>query len=100
MTIVPFLYRVNAFVLNPLIGLAFGLSFVYFTYGVIKFLTLDASADKSRKEARDAIMWGIIGMIIMFSVFGIIRFVLATFGISPNDPSLNSGANQFINLGR
>lgn len=91
LTIIPFLHRVNDLILNPLLALAFGLAFVYFTYGVIKFLSVDA-ADKSRKEARDAIMWGIIGMIIMFSVFGLIKFVLATFGISGIPPE----AEQFI----
>ena len=82
MTIVPFLYRVNDLILNPLILLAFGLSLVYFVYGVIKFLSLEAG-DKSKKEAQDAILWGMVGMGIMFSVFGIIRFVLATVGVNP-----------------
>ena len=82
MTIVPFLYRVNDLILNPLILLAFGLSLVYFVYGVIKFLSLEAG-DKSKKEAQDAILWGMVGMVIMFSVFGIIRFVLATVGVNP-----------------
>lgn len=81
MTIVPFLNRVNEIILNPLILLAFFLSFAYFTYSVVKFLRLEAG-DKSRKEAQDAIMWGIVGMVIMFSVYGIINFVLATFGVT------------------
>jgi len=96
MTIVPFLHRLDNLVLNPLILLAFALSFVYFTYGVIKFLTLDAS-DKStsRKEARDSIMWGIVGMVIMFSVYGIIKFVLASFGITTAGETFNS-AREFL----
>ncbi len=94
-TIVPFLDRVNNLILNPLILLVFALSLVYFFYGIIKFLSLDA-ADKSRKEAKDAIMWGIVGMTIMFSVYGIIHFVLASFGISNGD--IPSTARQFINL--
>ncbi|HEY4509129.1 MAG TPA: hypothetical protein VJC13_02500 [Candidatus Paceibacterota bacterium] len=95
MTIVTFLYRVNNLILNPLILLAFGVSFVYFIYGIIKFLTLDA-ADKSRKEAQDSIMWGIVGMVIMFSVYGIIKFVLATFGIAPAE--LGTDAGRFLNF--
>lgn len=83
-TIAPFLNKVNAFILNPIIYLLFAVSFVYFSYGVVRFLTLDAS-DGKRKEARDAILWGIVGMVIMFSVYGLIRFVLATFGIDQSD---------------
>ncbi len=85
MTIVPFLYRVNNLILNPIILLMFGVSFVYFIYGIIRFLSVDAG-DKgsSRIEARNSIMWGIIGMTVMFSVYGLIRFVLATFGVGAN----------------
>lgn len=88
MTIVPFLFRVIDLIINPLILMAFGLAFLYFVYGVFNFLNLDMSAvDKSRKEARDAIIWGIVGMVIMFSVFGIIEFVMDTFGITKTDIS-------------
>lgn len=80
MTIVPFLGRVSDLILNPLIVLVFSLSFVYFVYSIVRFVRLEAG-DKDRKEAQDAIMWGIVGMVIMFSVYGLIRFVLATFGV-------------------
>lgn len=91
-TIVPFLNRVNEFILNPLILLMFGLSLVYFVYGVVKFLSADAD-DKgtTRSEARNSIMWGIVGMVIMFSVYGIIQFVLTTFGVTV-DPT----AGQYL----
>ncbi len=93
MTIVPFLYKLNNLVLNPLILLAFAVSFVCFLYGIVKFLSLDV-ADKSRTEARNSIMWGIVGMVIMFSVYGIIKFILATFGIT----GLPADAKHFLNL--
>ena len=95
-TIVPFLQRVNGVILNPLILLAFSLAFLYFIYGIVKFLSLEGG-DKTRKEAQDAILYGIIGMVIMFSVYGIIKFVLATFGIPEGDDSLKNAA-QFIKL--
>lgn len=83
-TIVPFLNKVNDLILNPIILLLFAVSFVYFGYGVVKFLTLDAG-DSKRIEARSAIIWGIVGMVVMFSVYGLIRFVLATFGIDTGE---------------
>ncbi len=45
------------------------------------------SADKDRIEARNAIMWSIVGMIVMFSVYGLIQFTLLTFGVAPSDIS-------------
>jgi len=91
MDIVPFLNKVNELILNPLLALAFGLSSVYFFYGIVRFIRLEAG-DKSREEAKNAILWGIVGMVIMFSVYGIIRFVLATFGVTPEP-----GAQIFLN---
>lgn len=89
MTIVPFLNKVDQFILNPIIGLLFAVSFVYFAYGVVKFVRMD-SADTSREEAKNAILYGILGMLIMISVYGIINFVLTSFGISKTDVS-NAG---------
>ena len=95
MDIVPFLKRVDQVILNPIILLVFSLAFLYFIYGIARFLNLEAG-DKTRKEAQDAILYGIIGMIIMFSVYGIIHFVLATFGINNSDVS--KPAQEFIKL--
>jgi uncharacterized ion transporter superfamily protein YfcC len=93
MSIGSFLGRVNDLILNPLILLAFALSFVYFIYGIVKFLYLQPG-DKERDIARNAILWGFVGMTIMFSVFGIIKFILTTFGINQVSPD----AKQFLKL--
>lgn len=87
-TITTFLNKFNYYILNPIILLMFGLSLVYFLYGVIKFLSIDAGEKgNERIEARNSIMWGIVGMVVMFSVYGLITAVLRTFGITsvPND---------------
>jgi hypothetical protein len=80
MTITGFLDRFNYYILNPIIILGFALAFVYIIYSVVRFLSKDA-ADKDRIESRNAIFWGIFGLFIMFSVYGLIRLVLGTFGI-------------------
>lgn len=98
LTIIPFLSNVIDLIINPLLLLLFALSFLYTVYGVFNFLRQDISAaDAKRSEARNAVIWGIVGMIIMFSVFGLIKFVLDTFGIAPSD--INSpGALRFLKL--
>jgi hypothetical protein len=98
MDINSFILRVNHYILNPIIGLLFALAFVYFVYGIIKFIRVNQDEKGTgRIEARDSILWGIVGMVIMFSVFGLIKFVLATFGISPNDIGSDSAKN-FLGL--
>ena len=90
MSIYSFLNNLNRLILNPLILLLFAVAFIYFIYSVIRFLSIDAG-DKGTKriEARNSILWALVGMLIMFSVYGIIRFVLATFGISTSDPAVD-----------
>ncbi len=96
MTIVPFLQRVNQLILNPIIFLLFTLAFVYFVWGVIRFLSTN-NGDKSntRIEARNSILWGIVGMVIMFSVYGIVGFILDTFDIRDSVNS-NENTSQFL----
>lgn len=85
MSIYGFLNQFNNLIINPIIILLFALSFVYVLYGIVKFLSSDVSDAATRKSAKDAVLWGLVGMLIMFSVYGLIKVVMATFGISPNE---------------
>jgi len=80
-TIIPFLNRVISVILNPFIGLLFGLATAYLFYNTVKFLSLEPG-NKARDEAWSAILWGLTGMAIMFSVYGLINFTLSVFGVS------------------
>jgi hypothetical protein len=83
MSIVGFLNRINTIILNPILVLLFAVALLYFLYGVFTFVK-NADNDKERPAGQRAIVYGLIGMFVMFSAFSIIRFVLATFGISDN----------------
>lgn len=75
--------KIYNMILNPIIGLFFGLAFAYFIWGVVKY-ALHGEEEKSRSEGRMAIMWGIVGMFIMFSVFGILNLIIGTIGANPD----------------
>lgn len=87
MTIVPFLNKVNNLILNPIILLLFAISFVYFAIGIINLIRLEPG-DSKKEDAMKSIIWGIVGMLVMFSVYGLIAFVFDTFGIS--NPSVKT----------
>ncbi len=67
------------YILNPIIAVMFGLAMVYFTYGVVKYIW-NPESDDARAEGRQSMLWVIIGMAIMVSVFGIIRFIISSIG--------------------
>jgi hypothetical protein len=82
MLIEPFLVKVNAVILNPIITLAFAVAFVVFFFGIVQFISSE-TADGKRDEGKRKIFYGLFGMFIMFSAYGLIRLILATFGITP-----------------
>lgn len=90
MTVSELLPKIYNVVMKPVIGLLFGVAFVYFVYGVFKFIGSQGN-DAGREEAKRSILYGILGMVIMVSVFGIIRIVGGTIGVPdiPQPPHEN-----------
>ena len=80
MAISEFLNKVNEFILNPLIFLAFAIAFLVFFWGIFQFIA-SQTADANREEGKRKILWGIFGMFVMISAYGLIHLVLNTFGI-------------------
>lgn len=78
-----FLNKVNDAILNPFIILLFSIALLVFLYGVFQLIR-NASDDKARTDAKMAVVWGIVGMLIMISAFGIIRLVLNSTGADTN----------------
>jgi hypothetical protein len=76
-TIVPFLEKLSTVVLNPIIGLLFAVSFLIFVYGIANFINSETTSTK-RTEGKQKIIWGLVGMLIMFSAFGIIHAIITT----------------------
>lgn len=67
-------------ILNPLIVLGFVIATIFLFYGIAEMIWKSDSSDLEKN--RNNIKWGIIGLFIMFSVYGILRLVLETFGIN------------------
>ena len=77
-----FLSNVVAQVINPIILLLAAVAFAVFLWGVFEFIA-HAADETKRSEGRRAIMWGLIGLVIIFGAYGIINVALNTFGLTP-----------------
>lgn len=75
-----FLKKVVTEIVNPIILLLSAVAFVLFLWGVFNFVA-HAGDETKRTEGKKAIMWGIIGLVIIFGAYGIINIALGTFGI-------------------
>lgn len=75
-------------IISALLPLIFTLAFVTFIWGVFRFMY---SEDKNKKqEAKNFILWGIIGLFVMVSLWGIIAILGQTFGIRSVVPFLQT----------
>lgn len=72
--------KVNQYIINPFIAFLFVLATLIFLEGVVRFYI--AGDEKTREDGKRHIMWGIVGMFIMVSVFGIMNLIINTFGIN------------------
>ena len=71
--------KINRVLINPLILFLFVLGLVYFLYGVVEFLA-NQDNDEKRSTGKQHMLWGIVGMFIMVSVFAIMQLLLDTVG--------------------
>ncbi len=77
-----FLGKVVVQIINPIILLLAAAAFVLFLWGVFEFIK-GAGDEGKRAEGKQAILWGIIGLVIIFGAYGIINIALGTFNIAP-----------------
>jgi uncharacterized membrane protein YidH (DUF202 family) len=82
-TVLAFIGKVIDQILNPIIALLFALALVYFVFGVVKYIW-NPDNEEERTNGRTAMIWGIAGMFVMVSVFGILRLIIYTFGLDPS----------------
>lgn len=85
MTVTQFIANINQWIINPIILLLFVLALFLFFWGLSEFI-LKAGSEDGRTKGKQHMLWGIIGMFIMFGVFGILKVLAATFGFSLPTP--------------
>jgi len=75
--VAPYINNIFVVIFNPLIMLMFFIAFVFFAFGIIKMLANPGDENK-RSEGKSHILWGIVGMTIMLTVYGIISLIGGT----------------------
>lgn len=73
------LKKIGDAIINPAIALMFAIAIVVFLYGVVEFI-LNADSEDKRKTGKQHMVWGIIGLFIMLSVFGIMNLLVNLWG--------------------
>ena len=71
------LARINEYIVNPLIYLLIGVGIVVFLFGLVEFIS-GADNPEGRENGRRHLLWGIVGLFIIFSVFAFINIIQNT----------------------
>ena len=73
---------VNVLTLSgTLVTIVFVLSIVAFGWGIVKYITAAGDAAQESK-ARGILTWGVIGMAVAASLFGLVQFLQNYFGVT------------------
>ncbi len=67
---------------NSVVRLIFAIAFAYFFWGVVQYTI--AQTQESKDKGRGYMIWGLIALTVMFSVYGLIRILRNTFSVTEN----------------
>ena len=73
-----FVATFNKVILFPLITLLLAVALVVFLYGCFIYIA-NANSDTARAKGKQHILWGIVGMLVMVSAYGILSIAAGTF---------------------
>jgi FtsH-binding integral membrane protein len=73
---------------QSVIPLLFALATVGFMWGVIQMVINPEDAEK-RKQGKQYMMWGLIGLFVMISIWGLVTIFTNTFNINFAIPQLS-----------
>ena len=63
---------------KSVIPLIFAIATVMFLWGVVQYV-IGADEEKERAKGKQFIIWGIIALVVMFSIWGLVSVVTNTF---------------------
>ncbi|MBU0611819.1 hypothetical protein KKA39_02220 [Patescibacteria group bacterium] len=77
---------------RSVIPLIFALATASFVWGVVQYV-INNNDEAKKAKGRQFMVWGIVALAVMVSVWGLVRIIGGTFGIENVIPQVNT-ANQ------
>jgi hypothetical protein len=83
-----------SFVNTALVPLLVALAFIVFLWGVADSYILHPGDEEKRKSGHQFVLWGIIGFVVIFSLWGLVNLVSSALGLwgdtAPPAPGVNT----------
>ena len=71
---------------NTFIQILIAFAVIYIIYNVVRFI-VSGSSDEKRKEYQNGILWGIVGLFVILSIWGLVRILTNTFRTDTTAPT-------------
>ncbi len=71
-------------ILDAALPLIIAIAVVWFIWGIFQYVV--AIDDEKKSAAKDKIIYGIVGLFIMISVWGLVNILVRTFGLNTVSP--------------
>ncbi len=89
------IYFIN-FVLVPVV---MAIAFIVFIWGVYNYFIKGADDETSRSTGRQFTLWGVIGFVVILSLWGLVNLFMSTLGLrpggnAPDFPTIGKSASQ------
>ncbi|MEK9161024.1 MAG: pilin [Patescibacteria group bacterium] len=75
-----FFYEIIRFIDSVLVPLIFSVAFIIFLWGVFRFFIAGGEDKEKREEGKKFVLWGVIGFVLMFSLWGIVNLIINSLG--------------------
>lgn len=94
----PYSDAIIALINSFIVPVLFAIAFLTFLWGVYKYFILGAAEEKSREDGRQFILWGLIGFVVILSVWGLVGLVANTFMLAPAAPRRHTRSSNYPHI--
>ena len=82
-----------------IVPLIFAVAFIVFIWGVFQYFIAGGADEEKRKKGKELVVYGLIGFVLMFCLWGIVTVVQNTLGFSdsttmPKLPKFNPNSDS------
>ena len=78
------------YIINPAMLLLFACGFFVFMWGLVEFMW-GLNQGEASNNGKSHMIWGVVGMVIMASVYSIIGIIDSTFSLNATNPDMSRG---------
>ena len=93
MTFATIVHSIIDLVNHSVIPLLFAFAFLFFLINIVRFFFIEGG-DEGIEKGKKAVLWGLIGLVVLFCVWGIVTFLLNSLNSITGTPATTPANTQ------